>query len=45
MFDMNSDFGPSTGYTRKERWLVAERCGKSPPKEVWMLLQVCEVQV
>jgi len=38
-FDMNMEYGPSSGLSRLDRWQRAEKLGKSPPKEILHLLQ------
>eukprot|EP00127_Corallochytrium_limacisporum_P001128 Clim_evm2s41 gene=Clim_evmTU2s41 len=37
-FDLNMDFGPQVGLTRRERWENAEKLGLEPPEEVVSIL-------
>lgn len=37
-FDLDQNFGPCVGLSRKERWQRAEGFGLEPPAKVWSLL-------
>ena len=37
-FDLDQQFGPCVGLSRKDRWQRAESFGLEPPAKVWSLL-------
>lgn len=39
LFDMNQEYGPCTGVTRKQRWLRAQKFNKNPPQNIMDMLK------